>query len=68
MEQDVGVGHFYTPTNMHQKGYIVSALRIDAKKNGLVRKIIYCPEAVENDKWACLFVVAVALEEATTSN
>jgi hypothetical protein len=51
-----------------QNGYMVSALRMDAKKNTLVREIIYCPEAVENDRWACLSVVAVALEEATTNN
>jgi hypothetical protein len=52
---------------VQQKGYMVSALRIDAKKNALVREIIYCPEAVENDLWACLSVVAVALEEATAN-
>ena len=58
-----------TTTNITQKqGYMVWALRIDAKKNKLVNEVIYCPEAVENDKWACLSVVAIALEAATTNN
>jgi hypothetical protein len=58
-----------TTTNITQKkSYMVWALRIDAKKNKLVNEVIYCPEAVENDKWACLSVVAVALEAATANN
>lgn len=57
-----------TKTNtLQQNGYMVSALRIDAKKNNIVREIIYCPKEVENDKWACLSVVAIALETATSN-
>jgi hypothetical protein len=50
---------------IQKNGYMVSAMRIDEKSHKLLWETVHCPEAVENDKWACLSVVAMALEAAT---
>ncbi len=51
---------------IQQQGYVISTMQIDEKKDKLVWESISCPEEVQNDPWACLSVVALALEAATT--
>ena len=50
---------------IQQQGYVISTMQIDEKKDKLVWESISCPEEVQNDPWACLSVVALALEAAT---
>ena len=55
-------------TTVQQNGYMVTALRENAAKTSFVREVLHCPSEVENDMWACLSVVAIALDAATSNS
>jgi hypothetical protein len=57
-----------TTTVVQKPGYMVQTLRFDRIKNHPVYEDILCPKEVEQDQWACLTVVATALEAAIAKN